>query len=150
MPDRPVLLCYDASEDARHAISIAAQLFGARPALVLTVWQDIATIPPFAWVAPMGDVGPLLDEANVAAHRVADEGAELARSVGFTASPLAVEAAGPVWEAIAEAAEEHDAEAIVLGTRGLSGVRSALAGSVSTRVVHHARRPALVVPRRRA
>ena len=147
MSDRPVLICYDASEDARHAIAAAAELLGPRSALVLTVWQDVAAVPPFAWMAPMGDVGPLLDAARAAAHRVAEEGAERARAAGFSATPLVVEATRPVWQAIAAVAEERDAAVIVLGTRGLSGVRSVLAGSVSSGVVHHATRPALVVPR---
>jgi nucleotide-binding universal stress UspA family protein len=34
---------------------------------------------------------------------------------------------------------------IVLGSRGLTGLRSVLLGSVSTAVVHHADRPTLVI-----
>jgi nucleotide-binding universal stress UspA family protein len=77
----------------------------------------------------------------------ASEDAELAAAAGFTAMPIAVEASGPIAETIVAVAEERDAAAIVVGSRGLSGVRSALAGSVSTGVVHHARRPVLVVHR---
>ncbi|MDQ3936027.1 MAG: universal stress protein, partial [Actinomycetota bacterium] len=54
--------------------------------------------------------------------------------------------AATVWHAIVEAADELDARVVVLGSRGLSGVRSALLGSVSYGVVHHSRRPLLVVP----
>jgi nucleotide-binding universal stress UspA family protein len=35
---------------------------------------------------------------------------------------------------------------VVMGSRGLSGVRSMLIGSVSNAVVHHAHQPTLVVP----
>ena len=43
-------------------------------------------------------------------------------------------------------ADEQDARAVVLGSRGRSGVRAALLGSVSYGVVHHSSRPLLVVP----
>ena len=147
MPDRPVLLSYDGSEDAKHAISEAATLLGPRSALVLTVWQDAAGIPSFAWAAPIPDLDALLSAVREGARRVADEGVELARAAGFTATPLVVESAGPVWVGVVDAADEHDVAAIVMGSRGLSGVKSLLMGSVSNAVVHHATRPVLVVRR---
>jgi nucleotide-binding universal stress UspA family protein len=42
-------------------------------------------------------------------------------------------------------AEELGAGIIVLGSRGLGPLRSALMGSVSTSVVHHAHCPVMVV-----
>jgi nucleotide-binding universal stress UspA family protein len=147
VPDRPLLLCYDGSEDAKHAISEAATLLGPRPALVLTVWQHAAAIPAFAWAAPLPDLDDLLSAAREGARRVADEGVEAARSAGFTATPLVVESGVPVWLAVVEAADAHDVAAVVMGSRGLSGVKSALMGSVSNGVVHHTTRPVLVVRR---
>jgi hypothetical protein len=37
--DGPLLLCYDGSDDAKHAIEHAGRLLGGREALVVTVWQ---------------------------------------------------------------------------------------------------------------
>jgi hypothetical protein len=37
--DGPLLLCYEGSEDAKHAIEHAGRLLGGRDALVVTVWQ---------------------------------------------------------------------------------------------------------------
>ena len=72
---------------------------------------------------------------------------EAAEAAGFTATPVIAEALGPVWQAIVRVADERDAAAIVLGSRGLSGVKAALLGSVSSGVVQHATRPVLVVQR---
>ena len=44
-----------------------------------------------------------------------------------------------------ECADEQDAT-LLLGSRGPSGVRSAVLGSVSYGVVHHSRRPVVIVP----
>lgn len=48
-------------------------------------------------------------------------------------------------ERIVELAEEHAADLIVVGSRGLSGFRSFLLGSVSYKVARTADRPVLVV-----
>jgi len=42
-------------------------------------------------------------------------------------------------------ADRHDAAAIVMGSRGLTRLTSMLLGSVSSAVLHHADRPALIV-----
>jgi nucleotide-binding universal stress UspA family protein len=46
---------------------------------------------------------------------------------------------------IVEVADRHDAAAIVVGSRGSTGLQRALLGSVSSAVVHHADRPTLIV-----
>jgi nucleotide-binding universal stress UspA family protein len=147
--DCPLLICYDGSEDAKHAIETAAGLFGARRALVLTVWQPTAGLGGFAWsgaMAPMVDFVELDRAATEDAGRVASEGARLAKEAGLDAEVVAVEATEAVWKTIVQLADRHDAAAIVVGTRGLTGVHSAL-GSVSGAVVHHAERPVLVIHR---
>ena len=47
--------------------------------------------------------------------------------------------------AVRDAANQYACAAIVIGSRGLTGVSAAL-GSVSNGVVHNSRRPVLVVP----
>lgn len=79
--------------------------------------------------------------------RLAYEGVRMAKEAGPDAEPAAVEAIGPVWRTILEIADRHDAATIVMGTRGVSDIRSMLLGSVSSAVVQHATRPALVIPR---
>jgi nucleotide-binding universal stress UspA family protein len=73
------------------------------------------------------------------------EGVEIAEHAGFDAHALSERAQGPLWKAVLDAADRHACAAIVLGSRGLTGISAAL-GSVSNGVVHHSRRPVLVVP----
>jgi nucleotide-binding universal stress UspA family protein len=51
-----------------------------------------------------------------------------------------------VPDTILEIADELDADLIVAGTRGTTAVAEQVLGSVSNTLVHHARRPVLVVP----
>jgi nucleotide-binding universal stress UspA family protein len=146
--DGPLLLCFDGSEDARRAIERAGALFAGRRALVVTVWQPIADLDSFAWTGPTAspvDVVELNRAAAADGGCVADEGVRVALEAGLKAEPLAVEATGSVWKTIVEIADCHDAAAIVMASRGLTGVRSMLLGSVSSAVVHHADRPTLII-----
>jgi nucleotide-binding universal stress UspA family protein len=144
--DRPVLIAYDGSDDARHAIEEAARLFPGAMTRVISVWQDIRSLPAYGWMAPATyDIGPLLDDARDAAAAKAAEGAALARERGLEATAEGVQAGGPVWAAIDATAEREEASAIVVGSRGFGGVRSALLGSVSAGLAHHAHRPVVVV-----
>jgi nucleotide-binding universal stress UspA family protein len=153
MSDRPVLLCFDGSEDATAAIAAASELLATRTAVVLTVWEPVAIWEPYdpgallsAGVARLGAEALGLDEigTQVAQEKV-DRGVEIARTAGFDAR--GVIAGGKTWHAICETAAELEAAAIVLGARGLSRIESMVLGSVSSAVVMHARRPVLVIPR---
>jgi nucleotide-binding universal stress UspA family protein len=144
----PVLICYDGSRDAKHAIRAAAGLLVARKALVVTVWQPTADLGTFAWYGTTANIVNFaeLDRAGAeAGGAVAEEGARTAQAAGFDAEPLAIEATGPAWKTIVDMADLHDAPAIVIGSRGLTGLRSMLLGSVSNAVVHHTDRPTLVI-----
>jgi nucleotide-binding universal stress UspA family protein len=149
-PEGPVLICWDGSENAKHAIESAASLLARRPAVVLTVWEPIAGLGSFAWsgmTASMVDYVELDRAAAADGSRVAERGVRIAQDAGLEAKPVAVKAAGPVWKSIIEIADCNDAAAIVMGSRGLTRLSSMLLGSVSSAVVHHANRPTLVIHR---
>lgn len=144
-----LILCYDGSEDAKRAIERAGALFPGEHALVLTVWQSISGLSSLSWsgATVMADFNQLDRLASQDGVDRAEEGARLAREAGLRAEPLAVQADGSIWETIIETAGRRHASVIVLGSRGLTGLRSILLGSVSGNVVHHAHRPTLVVHR---
>jgi nucleotide-binding universal stress UspA family protein len=148
-----VLLCFDGSEDARRAIERAGAILGGGPALVVHVWEPLSAVvlrnPLIHSPGPLAEQAADLDEAGAAtAERLTEEGVRVARAAGFDAAPLCVRSDQRVWPAIVRLAEERQARAVVLGSRGLSKVGSMLLGSVSNGVVHHCRQPSLVVPSR--
>lgn len=131
LPDAtgPALICYDGSDNSKRAIRRAAALLAGKEALVLHLatadcLDDVAGAPP---------------------PEIADAGTTLAAAAGFDALPLAEPCDGPLWSGVLAAAAAHEASVIVLGTRGLSGL-SAVLGSVSQGVLHHAKQAVLVVP----
>jgi nucleotide-binding universal stress UspA family protein len=139
----PILICYDGSEGAKHAIEAAAGLLGGRPAVVLAVGPPLTPEESYAALGPMTPSFQELNEEQ--ALERAKEGAELARGAGLAAEARA-DVAAPTWEGVVVVADEIDAAAIVVGSRGLTGVKEALAGSVSHAVAEHAGRPVLIVP----
>jgi nucleotide-binding universal stress UspA family protein len=150
MASGPVLFGYDGSPDAREAITRAGALLRPGPAVVATTWLSFAEAAPAALLAVPGGVAregaEMLDEAEcAAAEELAAEGAALARGAGFEASPRALPSRGPSWPVLVALADELDAAAIVLGSRGRSAMAAAVLGGVSTGVLHHTRRPVLVV-----
>ena len=152
-PDGPLLIAYDGSAASRQAIADAAQLLQPRHALVLTVWEaalayaTVATTPELS-MAPTVDPGTVVqidERLRNQAEEVSAEGAELARSLGLDAEPLAAADAGDVARTILEVARERNVAAIVMGSRGLSGLRARIEGSASKSVLKHAEVPVFVV-----
>jgi nucleotide-binding universal stress UspA family protein len=149
---RQVLLCFDGSDGAAHAIVAAGTALAEKRAVVLTVWEPLATWAPYDPVtilsAPFAKAASKRMDLDEIARGVAEEqlkrGVSLAAEAGFTAEGRAVE--GKAWRTICDVADDLDAGTIVLGARGLSRVESMLLGSVSLAVVLHAARPVLVVP----
>jgi nucleotide-binding universal stress UspA family protein len=145
----PVLIAYDGSPHARAAIEQAGALMPPGPAVAATAWTTFSDAAPAALLAVPGDVvrhavKDLDDAARETAEEMAAEGADLARAAGFDAEPRALRSRRAFFTALLACADEIDAAAIVLGSRGRSPVAAAVLGSVSTGVLHHTRRPVLV------
>jgi nucleotide-binding universal stress UspA family protein len=142
----PVVFAYDGSDLAKLAIDEAGRQLGpGREALVLTVWQpfDVGFVPTVALRINAAEVADVRD----AAQQTAAEGASLAKAAGFDARALEMEVA-PTWKGIVQAAEEHDASLIVLGSHGRTGLAGVMLGSVAEAVASHSRRTVLITHRR--
>lgn len=143
MDEGLVLICYDGSLSAQHAIESAAGLLAPHRAVVLDVAPPLTVAESHAALGPMMSdfAGPNSEDALARARA----GADLARAAGFTAEARTIVAA-PTWQGIVQVADEIGATAIVMGSRGLTGVRELAAGSLSHQVAEHAGRPVLIVP----
>jgi len=143
MTPSPLLICYDGSEGARRAVGAAATLLVERTAVILAVAAPTTAVQA---LDTLGAVPQAPEEVNLeTAVRSAEEGADYARRAGLTAEARG-ELAAPTWKGIVDVADELDAAVIVIGSRGLRGVRELVEGSLSHEVAEHTGRPVLIVP----
>jgi len=150
----PILIAYDGSELSRVAVRRAAELFAGRPAVLATVWEPglaalsmgqpdalgMTTLPPDP--ATVEAVDRLQHEH---ASTVAADGADLARSLGLAAEPHAVPDEVDVADTLIDIARERAAAVVVVGSHGISGLRSRLLERVSRKLIEHCERPVLVI-----
>ncbi len=134
-----VVLATDGSDDARAATEWLTRFPLPDSAAILAL--SVADVPHSSLDVPT--VRDFQQALRDDAARVAEEArATLARRwPGATASTVE----GDPREGIVRAAEEWRADLVVLGARGLGGVKGFLLGSVSLGVAHHADCPVLVV-----
>jgi nucleotide-binding universal stress UspA family protein len=147
--DRVILIAYDGSADAQAAIDRAGELLSGETATVLTVWERFVDVVTRTGAGmPIGEVDyESLDRGyEQQARQRAEEGAQRAEQAGLKAQGRTRVRRNSIAATILSEADEIDAAAIVLGTRGLTGLKSLLLGSVSHAVVQHAHVPVLVVP----
>jgi nucleotide-binding universal stress UspA family protein len=145
-----VLICYDGSEHAKHAIEGAGKLFPGASATVLYVTESLAHMlqrypSPDSFV---GDIPFETVDANNAdvGSSIADEGAVLATKAGMKAQAHCVTSDSSAWNAALIAADEIDADVIVAGDRGRSGMRELVRGGFSRHLLQHSNRPILALP----
>jgi nucleotide-binding universal stress UspA family protein len=139
----PAIFAYDGSDLAAYAIEqAAAQLAPGREAIVVVVWQpaDVGFLPAKGRKLHAAAA----DEVETAAKETAEEGADLAREVGFEARPLIVEAA-PTWKGLVQVAKENRCGLIVIGSHQREGLLGHLAGSVASATVSHFENSVLVI-----
>jgi nucleotide-binding universal stress UspA family protein len=151
----PIVIAYDGSDAARAAVNEAAALFGERSAIVVTVWEpglaDYMLMPNTMGTGTMmmpydPETVRALDKASEDhARDIAEDGAQLARTGGLRAEALPVRDAADIADAILDTASEREAAAIVIGSRGLKGIKSKLMGSSSASVLGRSEKPVIVV-----
>ena len=145
-----MVIAYDGTPNSRRAVRYAGTFLTPRRAVVLTVWSPMRPGPDPVSIDLDGPPDPGepddLDIAFTDAQRTNLEGTELALAAGLAAEPLCIAVVGTVWRTIIDTADNLDADLIVTGTRGTTGLRSLMQSSVADRVMRHGRRPVLIVP----
>jgi nucleotide-binding universal stress UspA family protein len=141
-----ILLATDGSEEAKLALKTAVDLANCTNSElhVVTVAREYH---PAHFEVP--ETGRLLDEARRAMEReareVLDGQVKKIEEAGGTVTKVHLRTGGHRDREIVRVGEEIGAGLIVMGSRGLGGLRRALMGSVSDSVVRHAHCPVLVV-----
>jgi nucleotide-binding universal stress UspA family protein len=92
------------------------------------------------------DVAEIDKATRENAEARAEEGTKLALTAGLNAQPRTCSQDTSTAGAILAQADAVDANAILVGSRGLTGIKSRLLGSVSHAVIQHADRTVIVVP----
>src|ERR1700744_5443089 len=136
-----LLVAYDGSDDARNAIQVAGRLMPGARCTVLTAWQPFVNTVTragggFGFVGEIDDSEQIDRVTEQAAQRSAEEGVAVAREAGLDAHAATATRTGNAAYAILDEAEAAGVTMIVMGSRGLSGVRSLVLGSVSHAVLN--------------
>jgi nucleotide-binding universal stress UspA family protein len=145
-----LLIAYDGSLDAKAAIQHAGELMPGTAVTVLTIWEPFTTMlartpETLRPLARMDEAGDIDRQEADAAEESSKEGVELARAAGLDATSLTTSLHGSTADTIIQQADRLNVDAIVVGSRGLTGVQRLL-GSVSFSVVQNADRTVLIVP----
>src|SRR5918998_55858 len=136
-----ILLATDGSPDAALALETAVDLAN-------TTNSELHVVTA-ARGYPAYDIRieEVAEQLRQEAQEVPDEQVRRVEEVGGTVQEAHVRVGERRSDEIVKVAEEIRAGLIVMGSRGLSGVRRTLMGSVSDAVVRHAHCPVLIVRR---
>jgi nucleotide-binding universal stress UspA family protein len=129
---KKLLVATDFSEHARPAIDAAitiAKTFGAKVHLVHAFQTPVPIVSPYEVVVPDG----FLEQARDAAGRNLHAVEEKISSEGVDVTSHLTEV--PAASSIARLAEELDIDLIVMGTRGNTGLKHIVLGSVAERTI---------------
>jgi nucleotide-binding universal stress UspA family protein len=153
----PVVIAFDGTPAAEHAIREGGPLLAGRHAVVLVVWEqglgfELVALPASEIGLPPAsiDVNTALEvdrELFEAAESQARRGTGIAREAGLDAEPLVV-ADDPdttIPETIVRVAGDRDAAAILIGSHGHGALAELMLGGTTRGVLRRAPVPVLVV-----
>ncbi len=132
-PFKKVVIATDGSDNSKNAVDIGIKIAGSMGASV-----DAVHVVRAAWETEVDS--ELRDEAKKIVGYVEEKGNEENVSVE------GVILIGNPAEMLIDYAQKKDADLIVMGTKGMSGIKRFMLGSVAENVVRHSEKPVMVVP----
>lgn len=135
---KKLLVGYDGSAPARDAARMAANL--ARRLRARVVILTVVKISPLVEEIS-GIFIPVIDETDYAP--IAAEGAQIVRAIGVEVETRVV--IGEPADGIVDLADKERFDLVVVGHRGLGGIRGLILGSIAKRVAEAAPCPVLVM-----
>jgi nucleotide-binding universal stress UspA family protein len=139
-----ILLATDGSEEAELAALRAVELADATDSELHVVHVGVVPIFLKSYPGTLGYDRKLYEQIEEQSRVLLRKQSWRVKAAGGTVAGAHLKM-GAVDLEIVALAEELGADLIVMGSRGLGGVRRALMGSVSDSVVRHAHCPVLVV-----
>jgi nucleotide-binding universal stress UspA family protein len=138
-----ILLAMDGSDESDLAATTAAELARSTDSELDVIY--VLEVEP--WHFPPRELVKYpqrYEELREEGRRLCDEQVEKIKAAGGSVAESYLAVGRPAEEIVAHA-QDQGAGLIVMGSRGLGGIRRALMGSVSDAVVRHAHCPVMVV-----
>jgi universal stress protein A len=139
---KKVVVAVDFSEHSRKAVDMAVEVassFGASIDLIHVFEMPIPPVTPYELVLPDNFITEaresVLRELETVKADIQGRGVSVESHLGDA----------PAYVAINELAEQVGADLIVMGTRGNTGIKHVVLGSVAERTLRHAECPVLTV-----
>jgi len=146
MQIKKILVPVDGSEANKKAVEIAAQMAKSFPAQVVLLHVIELNMPSALQVEYSYVQYSYTDEdlknLKSISQKILDNSKELLEGVEVATLSFV----GYPVDEILRLSEEEDVDMIVMASRGMTGIKKYLMGSVTNNVVHHAKKPVLVIP----
>ena len=150
---KKILVAFDGSEASKHALDHAvnfAELFGAELLILSVVPRVMMPVFPdegfgAAPITAAQDMGEYQDKMKEIYNKSLDEAM---KDINDHFPDMKIETKlqeGRPSSTIVNAAEEYEADIIVIGSRGIGGITGWILGSTSRNVVESCTKPILVV-----
>ncbi|WP_347861959.1 universal stress protein [Salimicrobium sp. PL1-032A] len=142
---KKILVAYDGSDLSKEAVVEAKKQACDAPEKEIHVITVVNTTGPVTNATMAEAVGKELAERFETEMEALKKELETDGSVTVKTKIMVGEAEGNPGEKICSYAEENDVDLVVIGSRGLGGVKKFLLGSVSNNVVQKSTKPVLVI-----
>jgi len=141
-----IMIAFDGSKDSVKAVELGCSMAEKYGSTLILAHVFSPALPPYTGVAPMPvpEIEGIAVVAKERARSVLARGIDLVTARGLKARGELIEA-GSTVQALVELAAAEKVDLIIVGTRGMTGFKKLILGSVSSGLVSHSDCPVLVV-----